>query len=338
MNNSMDVVYQFNEKYAPYAGASITSVITNNKDYDIRFHILGEDLTKDSISKLKSLESPKITFVFYNTYDKIEEMKQMGLPNYRNSYAANLRMFLPELLDQKIKRVLYLDADTIVTKDISELFCMNLESCCLAMVLDSLAGKHGVLIGMDEEDLYFNSGVILFDLEKWRNEKLTEKIVNHIKCVRASYPSPDQDLINIVCKNKILLLPIDYNFQPIHRIVSTKCYQRTFSQKKYYSNEHIENAGREAKILHCFRFLGEFPWHKDNLHPFLKEFDTYLSISPWSHYKKRKADCQLILKAEKVIYKILPHDIWGYIFYFVHSLFIYKTDMMCKKKQINKLM
>lgn len=334
----MDIVYQFNEEYAPYAGVSITSVITNNKDNTIRFHILGEDLSEDSVCRLKSLENSKITLLFYDTQKVIEEMKQMNLPTYRNSYAANLRMFLPDLLNQQIKRVLYLDADTIVTKDVRDLFDIDINAYCAAMVLDSLAAKHGMLIGMDESDWYFNSGVMLFNLEKWREEKYTEKIVNHIKNIRTSYPSPDQDLINIVCKSQIMLLPMEYNFQPIHKILSIKCYQRTFMQKRYYSSEEIENATEKVKILHCFRFLGEFPWHENNLHPFAKEFDSYLAISPWIGYEKKKSDCKLILRIEKVLFKILPHDIWGYIFYIVHSLFIRKTDKMCQNNQVNKLM
>ena len=176
MTNSMDIVYQFNEEYAPYAGVSITSVITNNKDNCIRFHILGENLSEDSILRLKSLEDSKITVLFYDTEKVIEEMKQMNLPTYRNSFAANLRMFLPNLLDQAIKRVLYLDADTIITKSLMSLFDLDMNTYCAAMVLDSLAAKHGMLIGMDESDWYFNSGVMLINLEKWREEKYTEKI------------------------------------------------------------------------------------------------------------------------------------------------------------------
>lgn len=133
-------------------------------------------------------------------------------------------------------------------------------------------------------------------------------------------------------------LPMEYNFQPVHKILSMKCYQKTFRQQNYYSNTEIENAEKRTIILHCFRFLGEFPWHEGNLHPFLKEFDTYLAISPWKDYKKEKADCGLILKAEKVIFRFLPHDIFGYVFYLMHNFYFIRTDKMSRSKQINKMM
>ena len=52
----IDVLYQFNEKYAPYAGTSITSLFENNKHFDtIRIFILGEDLSEDTEERLRLL-------------------------------------------------------------------------------------------------------------------------------------------------------------------------------------------------------------------------------------------------------------------------------------------
>ena len=53
----MDILYQFNEKYAPYAGASITSLFINNSQAEeIVVWILGEELSADSISRLERLD------------------------------------------------------------------------------------------------------------------------------------------------------------------------------------------------------------------------------------------------------------------------------------------
>lgn len=334
----MDFVYQFNEEYVPYAGVSISSIIDSHKGCNLTFHILGEGLSGQSIFKLKLLETQKIIIKIYSTDIIIEKMKNMNLPAYRNSYAANLRMFLPLFLDVSIERILYLDADTVIVKNLQELFSIDLKGYCAAMVLDSLAAKYGVLIGLDECEPYFNSGVILFNMTEWRNGRFTEQIVEHIKKVRNFYPAPDQDLINIVCKGKIKILPMKYNYQPIHNVISLKCYTRTFMTKLYYSCSEIERTKNEVKIMHCFRFLGEFPWHQNNMHPFSKDFDIYLTKSPWCDYKKKKAVCPLILKIEKFIYIILPNDIWGYIFYVMHKLFMLKVNKMSIKQKANRLM
>ena len=92
----MNILYQFNEKYAPFAGASIVSLFENNSDVkDINVYILGEGLTNPTIEKFMFMvEKYKRNIIFKDTSLCIEYIKSCGIPSYRNSYAANLRLFL----------------------------------------------------------------------------------------------------------------------------------------------------------------------------------------------------------------------------------------------------
>ena len=112
----MNVLYQFNELYAPFAGASIVSLFENNREQEITVYILGEELSNDSVDKFNEIRRTyNKNIVIKDTKDIIEKMKSWGIPPCRGSYAANLRLFLPYLLEDSVSRVLYLDADTIIT-------------------------------------------------------------------------------------------------------------------------------------------------------------------------------------------------------------------------------
>ena len=235
----MNVLYQFNEKYAPYAGVSITSLFENNKNADeICVYILGENLSETSKRKLKSLEQEyKRKILFKDTQALVEKMKEWGVPAYRGSYAANMRLFLPMILQEDVDRILYLDADTIVQGSLQPLFEMEDAKAALGMVLDSLGQNHKRTIGLREEDLYYNSGVILFFMSNWKEYRCTERIIEHIEAGNTMYSAPDQDLLNVVCREEILKLPAKYNAQPVHRVYHVNDYFKCYGSRAYYSEE-----------------------------------------------------------------------------------------------------
>lgn len=336
----IDVLYQFNEKYAPYAGVSITSLFENNRHFEtIRIFILGEELARDSVERLQETgRRYGREIVFVDTVALIEKIRALHMPTYRGSYAANIRLFLPELLDVSVDRLLYLDADTIVDGRLDELTEISMGDYPAAMALDSLVRLHKRWLGFSPKEPYFNSGVILFQMERWRREKCSEKIVEHVKTVRAHYPSPDQDLLNVVCRGRIMTLPPKYNFQPIHLAFSAGSYFRCFGKQGYYSPEEIERAKEAPIVYHFFRFVGEFPWHKDNCHPDNAIFDYYLAKSAFGDYEKTASEAGGILKIEKLLYRFLPRAVFIYLFRAAHEWFIYRANRDSEREKINGLM
>lgn len=336
----MDVLYQFNEKYAPYAGTSMTSLLENNKHFqEIKVFILGEGLQQDSIKRLLATgKRYGRQIIFVDTTALIEKMQRINMPTYRGSYAANIRLFLPELLDSSIDRLLYLDSDTIVDGKLDELVEIPMGDYPAAMVRDSLVRFHKLRLGFAREESYFNSGVILFDMKRWREEKCSERIAAHVKEVRAHYPSPDQDLLNVVCRGKIMTLPPRYNFQPIHLAFSIRSYFRCFGNNGYYRPEEIRKDLAKPVIYHFFRFVGEFPWNRDNLHPDNAIFDKYLAKSEFSDYVKTESGAGTILKIEKILYRFLPGGLFIYLFRAAYEWFIYRANRDSMKEKINKMM
>ena len=336
----INLLYQFNEKYAPYAGVSIYSVLLNNqKAEQMCVYILGENLSEESVTKLKAMVHDfGRTIVFLDSKPLITKMKELDMPTYRGSYAANMRLFLDEVLGDEVEKILYLDADTVVDADLQTLFQMDMQGKTIGMVLDSLGEAHKLEIGLGEQDAYYNSGVILFDLQKWREKQYSAQIAQHVAQKRNNYPAPDQDLLNVVCCRDIFQLDLRYNFQPIHQAFAAKQFYRVMRPVVYYKEGQIQKAAAETVIYHCFRYLGEFPWHENNRHPFNAKFDEYLRKSPWKDYRKQKADAGLVIRIEKLLYVVLPKGLFLPIFKVAHKMFLQRSNKESLQNKTNRLM
>ncbi|MBO4374624.1 MAG: glycosyltransferase family 8 protein [Lachnospiraceae bacterium] len=336
----IDILYQFNEKYAPFAGTSIASVFENNKHLDeIRIFVLGEDLSQGTKDRLSGFAAGhERTIIFVDASELVNMMKDLGMPAYRGSYAANMRLFIGSVSQIDSDRLLYLDSDTIVDGKLDELIDCDMKGYPVAMVLDSLVRKHKLRLGFASDEPYFNSGMMLFDMNEWRSKKCSERIAEHVKNVRAWYPSPDQDLINVVLKGEILKLPPRYNMQPVLLAFDTADYMKTFGPEGYYTFGEIRNDLNEPVIYHFFRFVGEFPWHEGNVHPDNDIFDRYLALSPWKGYEKKRSEAGFILRFEKVLYRLLPRKVFIRLFRLAYEMFIKKANEDSLKEKTNRVM
>ncbi len=337
----INILYQFNEKYVPYAGVSITSLLENNKDADdITIYLLGEGITDESKEKLiQQIGIYGRKGVFIDAAEVIDKMQALGLNGYRDSYATNIKMFVNQYIPESVERLLYIDCDTIVAGTIEKLFNMDMKDKPIAMVLDSMCMRHKQTVGFSKRDIYFNGGVVLFDMKNWRNQKCEERITDHIKNVRSHYMAPDQDILNIVLKEQIKVLDIKYNLQPFHMVYSYDQYKRFFGQPRYYSKKRIDNAKDNTAIYHTFRFLGEFPWHKGSLHPATALFDKYMVNSLWKDYNKTETERNdIVFRIERSLYKLLPKSVFIVIFKICYELFMWKSNRDSLKNMNNSRM
>lgn len=117
----------------------------------------------------------------------------------RWTYMAMMRLALPELFPEE-DRVLWLDVDTIVRKDIGPLFDTDLEGCYVGAAEEPIRSKEALK--------YFNSGVMLMDLNKLRDGKARE-MIDLVNAREMDFP--DQDAINERCRGKIKPIDPYYN-------------------------------------------------------------------------------------------------------------------------------
>lgn len=335
MSEILNVLYTFDENYAAFAGISMYSLFENNRDIEnIRVFLAAERLSDKSRQRLSDeAERFDRKVIFVDTSHLAEKIKNLGIPDYRGSSSANFRLFFDLFIPKDVQRLLYLDSDTLVVGSLSPLLTLDMGGKAVGAVRDSLTSKYKTLIGMREDEDYFNTGVLLIDVEAWRAANIPERIAAHVREARSSYANPDQDLLNIVLRGDKYILPPKYNFQPSHRAFSDKDYFSAFKQNKYYTSEELEDARHDPAILHIYRFLGDFPWHSGNLHPDTPVFDKYMKDSLWSEYKKKPSDRGLAFKIEKLLFRTLPRGLFLWLFALISFWDFKRRDRILKTKK-----
>lgn len=334
--SEINVLYPFDNNYASHAGVSLTSLLENNRHADsIHVYVLGFDLCEESIQKLQKTVSNYGRDLIWLDPTRIEtKIRELKLPAYRGASVAVARLFVSDFITEDVDRLLYLDSDTIIVGDLTDLVNENLEGNPAGMVCDSCGRDYKKYLGFTSDEDYFNGGMIVYDLPKWREQKCTEKITDHIQNVRSQYEALDQDLINIVLKGKIKRLDLRYNFQPFHRVYSPEIYEKVYGAEGYYNNTTIQKASQNVVILHAFRYLGSFPWHKNTPHPYVKEYEHYKQISEW---KDMKPDDQpskgMVLSVECILQRILPRIVFLRLFRMTFKYQMRSIDKKLRKKK-----
>lgn len=189
------------------------------------------------------------------------------------------RLFLPELIPN-LDRVLYLDADTIVCSDPFELLDCELDDAWLAAVASPVRGweHHIRSIGVDPEQRYFNSGVLMMDLKAMRASRFTDEAVSAARELAGKYRFPDQDVLNRVCAGRWKKLPPKWNafaflwMDPQHADDS-------------YEPLEYQMAAASPGIIHFEGSVDVKPWHFRSMHPYRHLYRELRKRTPWGQYE-----------------------------------------------------
>ena len=312
-------------------GVSICSLFENNKDCEkIRVYVIDDDIDEDNREKLNGLGhkySREIVFLRGDSLlEDAELVKTFEYTQFRKNTHSYFKMFIDRLIPGLNGRIIYIDCDTVIEGRIDALENIDMMEKPIGMVQDSLVAGAKTSVGIDDKERYYNSGVILIDLKRWKELECSRRIYEHIRDVR-TYGTVDQDVLNVELHDEILTLPLRYNLQPVHMVYSYKLYSRAYRHAEpYYTEADIADALKDPGILHFLRYIGESPWHKDNVHPDTPYFDKYLAISPWKDMIKKPAGKGMIFKVEKIMYRLLPKAVFLGIFRFIHDRMLIKSN------------
>lgn len=340
--SNINILYQCDDNYAPYTGVSLTSLLRQNKKCDgIDIYILDDGIKKQNKLKLiKTAENfgRKVTFI--DAKEIVGYIKSCKMPPYRGGYTTYLKLFVGNYFESEgidIDRLIYIDSDTIILGDISGLASIDMGENVLAMVCDSLTFKFkNRYIGLKEEAPYFNAGFVLFNMKQWKNLNINEKIRGHLINKRAVYANHEQDILNVILNNRILKISPKYNFQPVHDLYTPKQYLRIYKQKNYYTEKELAEAKSDTRIYHTYRFIGVFPWDKNDVHPANALFERELAHSEWKDFKKKKKKLPLYMKIERLMFKFLPRMAFLMIFWAVNHILYSYTNRKSYKDNRSK--
>ena len=200
--NFINVAYAFDENYQYITHVSMKSImLSQNRDTFIIFHIMVSSKIKNEekevIDKI-SKEYKNCEIKYYYMGDRFKEINVRGYITW--STAMYYRLRLPDLLPNE-KRVLYLDCDTLVYKDLTNLYKYNIEGNYFTRMLEPRDLSY---LGLNVNN-YINTGVMLFNLDELRKENVSIKIEEFL--IKHNYQSlfPVNDSINIVCHKKMAI-------------------------------------------------------------------------------------------------------------------------------------
>lgn len=259
--------------YAPFVATTMASILKNTKSF-IEFYVVSDGISDKNKQKIANEKKwfRNFSLNFIEIDEKlISQLSKLNNNNMnKNSWSKIVyaKLFIPELnVSKKIKKAIYLDSDMIVKKDIKSLYDIDLGNYIIGAVSEDFVYNGGkkyesiyVRHRRKEIDLikkfhnnkqcnYFNSGVILFDMEKWRKEKITEKAFKMASIIKNYFS--DQTVLNATLSGKTKILDTKYND------LMNKFFDLDIDTKQY-----LEDNFHKTVIIH---YAGTKPWHSKNV-------------------------------------------------------------------------
>lgn len=191
-----------------------TSLLMNTKKAPIVIHAICPELTGFETDLIMSHVNQLGGQIKFYSIDR-EVINRFSVPsNSPFSLAIFYRLFFPSIIPSSIRKILYLDSDIIVNRDIWELFNVSLDGYPVGAITDSMMPLRDDL-GLRSREDYFNSGVLLIDIDVWKDQRISEMAIQYILENNEKMIFVDQDALNKVLDNNWLHLEGRYNLMPL---------------------------------------------------------------------------------------------------------------------------
>lgn len=221
----MNILFACDNNYAKYLLVAISSILKsrdkNNEKHPIYFYILCSNIEKESIEYIDNFLKDKNAYIFFITVDE-SDFKDFPINIDYLSSAAYSRLRTTDYLPQNLDKIIYLDTDILVNDSLLPLWNTSLENFPIAACEDPFIeySAYKKSIGLTRTHKYFNSGVLLLNLKKWRELDIFKLALSTISTTNLKYQ--DQDILNIIFQNNVLYLDSRFNFTRNHREIIKK--------------------------------------------------------------------------------------------------------------------
>ena len=288
--NKLHIVVASDNHYIILLAALIKSIEANIRlGQTIEIHVIEDKVSDGSKAKLKSSINPQITSLVWHPMESVIP-KGMNLPLDKSSYPLNIymRLFIPYFIPEEIEKVLYLDVDMIVQEDVTTLFEEELGNNVIAAVLDpriiTFDNSWGGIfnyeaLGLSGKTRYFNTGLILMQTKRWREQDITVKIIDCINNNKKFVNYPDQYGLNVVLANQWLeLSPLWNHFSTI-------------------------DTNEKPNLIHFVERKPIYQSYNYNLE-FKKTFYFFLNQTAWKNFKPIGESSRYIKKIKNILNKL----------------------------------
>jgi len=321
-DDEIPVVLAANQGYVPILYTCLQSIadhISEQRDYKI--YIFHTDIESESQNEIRKLKKKNFDVSFVNVRSRVAGYQLKAKEHI--STETFYRFLILDIL-KMYPKVVYLDCDMIIRRDIAELYDVKLGDNMLAAVIDpDFAGQcNGAnadtlaycrdVLKLKDPLAYFQAGVLVFHMGQIADKISVQKLFEMSDT--GIYKYSDQDILNIVCEGKVTYLNMQWN-------VLTDCnkyrWQHVIKSAPYYVMDAYENARKDPYIIH---YAGAAkPW-KNPKDDFAKEFWKVARRTPYYEeliydlcgQEKRKGNpgTAVVNVMRKTAKKILPQGSW----------------------------
>ncbi|MBE6687562.1 MAG: hypothetical protein E7591_10105 [Ruminococcaceae bacterium] len=243
MDKRIPIFYACDDNFVKFTIVSLQSMIKNaSKDHFYHVYILHTDISEASKEKVYELENDNFVITFEDVSDYLRSIAdKLPLRDYY-SKTTYYRLFIAEMFPE-FDKTLYIDSDTIVQGDISELYCTDIGEAYLgacheqAMVQVNEYGTYvEKVIGVSRYN-FFNAGILIINCDRFRIHFVLDKFIEYLHTYNFVV-TQDEDYLNLICKDHVYWLDQRWNTE-------------------IFGN--IPYDIKEAKILHYI--MTNKPWH-----------------------------------------------------------------------------
>lgn len=261
-NITIPVVFACDDKYAQHLSCAIASLLKNKGEEEVEIFILTDYLSNKNITKINSLKriAPcNINIIYINNEtlfkgEAPQTVKHISISTYYR--------FLLQQLFPNTDKLIYLDSDLNVLTSLTDLYNTDISEYYIAAVTDNSEKECCKRLNLD---IYCNAGVLLINLKKFREDNIQEKLFKYSQENYDEIVYGDQDVLNVVCKEKILQLDKKWNAQIC----------------KTTNNTNWTKIAESAHIIHYISGLK--PWKRKYGLPYKSIYLEYLKLTPWKN-------------------------------------------------------
>lgn len=286
MDNKINIVFASDNNYAQHTAVAMASVLVNTKvPQKIQFYLIDDEIqqeNKEKITKTVQNLGGNIEFIKIKN-SKLEDCYVSG----ELSRASYFRLDIANILGESIEKIIYLDCDLLVYDDIEKMWQLDMggkpvaATCDLGIMASARVRKQkNKFIGLPFDAPYFNAGVLIMDLKKWRDGNYAEAII--ALATQNKYPNHDQDALNKFFMNNWQEIPLRWDVIPPVFNLFLKIVTKPDLRKKAI----------EAKLNPAiFHYAGGYkPWEYEIHDGFNDKYYEYLKLTEYKEAKMPQFD------------------------------------------------
>lgn len=324
----MNIVLASSDLYSKLATITIKTLLMNNENVDsIQIYYIGDKITDENRSKLKKMVSEYgRTIKFIDLPDKFNTLTGSN----RNGQTVFSYCFFQDILPLDVEKVLLLEADAIVTGSLKEFYNTNLDGYYIAAADDLQSKWYKRKLGMKDGSPYVNCGIVLYNLKKWREDNMSEKMMAILNSGTHMFFYDVQDVINCAVEGHVKILPPKFNCTTAIFLFDYKNMCRYRHPSSCCTQEDFEEGKRNPVVVHFTKnqIIQPRPWIECCDHPYN---DYYINVKKqmamgnealWEYHPKTLNRFANFLY--KKVSKTFTALLLGSVHSFLYPIFMYR--------------